>query len=396
MYLTRKKKLGNRPEVDRFRRRAGDLWSRIAARYWRTVRKKSIWLSRYAMQRWMCKGSSGLHSQTAQAVNHAFFDALDSWRANKDTNGSSPPYRQKGHFKLVYRQSAVRVKDGQLRLSNGRGESPLWINWPHGQKPHEVEVVWDGFEHVLCAKYKTDPKLEPKGNKTAGVDLGEIHLAASYDGEETILMNGRKLRALRQYQNRIKARLRRKIDRKERGSNRWKKLTQSKNKQLSKIRNQITDLLHKMTTRLVDTLHERGVSQIALGDVRSIRSGLDYGRVANQRLHQWTFGKVRHMIEYKAELRSMNVELVSEAYTSQTCPKCKHRKKPNGRNYNCSECGFEAHRDQIGAANIRGKYRGNRTHVIGAMASPTGVRYRRHMLCSSMSETKTSHQKHSR
>jgi putative transposase len=394
MYLTRKKKLGQRPEIDRLRRRAGNLWSRITARYWRTVRKKGIWLSRYSMQRWMCKGFSGLHSQTAQAVNHAFFDALASWRANREQTDARPPHKQKGHFKLVYRQSAVRIKDGRLRLSNGRGEDPLWIDWPY-RKPHEVEIVFDGCEHVLCAKYKAEPCAEAKGDKVAGVDLGEIHLAVAYDGEDTIIMNGRKLRALRQYQNRIKACLSAKIDCKRRGSNRWKKLVQSKNKQLSKLRNQITDLLHKMSTRLVEALHERGVSTIALGDVRQIRSDLNYGSTVNQKLHQWTFGKLRHMIEYKAQLRGMTVELVGEAYTSQTCSQCKRRKKPNGRNYCCLECGFEAHRDQVGAANIRAKYLGegdlSSTPVIGTMAFPIGVRYKPHMRCSSISSGKTPH-----
>jgi len=292
---------------------------------------------------------------------------------------------------------AVRIKDGGLRLSNGRGEDPLWIDWPH-RKPHEVEIIFDGSEHILCAKYKAEPHTEPKGNKVAGIDLGEIHLAVAYDGEATILMNGRKLRALRQYQNRIKARLGSKIDPTQRGSSRWKKLVRSKNKQLSKLRNQSTDLLHKMSTRLVEALHERGVSTIALGDVRQIRSDLNYGSKVNQKLHQWTFGKLRHMIEYKAQLRGMTVELVDEAYTSQTCPKCKRRKNPSGREYHCSECGFEAHRDQVGAANIRAKYLGgddlSSSRVIGTMAFPTGVRYKPHMRtrpqrCSSISSGKT-------
>lgn len=361
------------------------------------------------MQRWMCTGFEGLHSNTAQAVNHAFFDALNAWRANRKRAGTRPPHKQKRYFKLVYRQSSIRIREGKLRLSNGRGEDPLWVRWPH-PKPYEVEIVFDGSEHVLCAKYKTELQARAKADKVAGVDLGEVHLAVAYDGEETVLMNGRKLRALRQYQNRIKARLDAKLSRKERGSNRYKKLACSKTKQLARLQNQITDLLHKMSTRLVEALHERGVSTIALGDVRWIRSGLHYGATANQRLHQWAFGTLRHMITYKAQLRGMTVELVNEAYTSQTCPQCKCRNKPQSRNYRCSACRFEGHRDQVGAANIRARYmqakylgedRSKRsallssTPVIGTMAFPTGVRYKPHMRCrpqrcSSTSSAKTS------
>jgi hypothetical protein len=44
---------------------------------------------------------------------------------------------------------------------------------------------------------------------------------------------------------------------------------------------------------------------------------------------------------------------VNEAYTSQTCPNCGERYKPKGRAYCCPACGFQSHRDAVGAANIR-------------------------------------------
>nr|WP_279310379.1 zinc ribbon domain-containing protein [Salinibacter ruber] len=86
----------------------------------------------------------------------------------------------------------------------------------------------------------------------------------------------------------------------------------------------------------------------------------------------------------------MTVERVGEAYTSQTCPSCGGRQKPHGREYICG-CGFEGHRDLVGASNIRKKYlgqdepQGSSLRVAGegpkrsVMASPTGVRYRPHM-----------------
>lgn len=175
-----------------------------------------------------------------------------------------------------------------------------------------------------------------------------------------------------------------KIDRKERGSRRWKRLARAKNRQLSTIRNQIKDLLHKQSTRLVKTLHETGVGAVVVGDLTGIRNGLDYGSKANQRLHQWAYGEFVHMIKYKARLHGMTVKRVGEAYTSQTCPSCGSRHKPHGREYICS-CGFEGHRDLVGAANIRQKYLGwngsedPSLRVAGEMASPTGVWYRPHM-----------------
>ena len=74
-------------------------------------------------------------------------------------------------------------------------------------------------------------------------------------------------------------------------------------------------------------------------------------------------------------LGATTVELQDEAYTSQTCPACGERHKPTGREYRC-KCGFRYHRDGVGSWNIRAKYLGDfGSPVVGAMASPTGVRY---------------------
>jgi putative transposase len=163
---------------------------------------------------------------------------------------------------------------------------------------------------------------------------------------------------------------------------------------LSKIRNQIKDLLHKQSTRLIKTLHERRVGTVVVGALTGIRERIDYGPKANQRLHQWAYGEFVHMITYKARLHGMTVKRVGEAYTSQTCPSCGSRRKPHGREYICS-CGFEGHRDLVGAANIRQKYlgqdkpEGSPLRVAGEMASPTGVRYRPHMRCNPATAGKT-------
>ena len=92
----------------------------------------------------------------------------------------------------------------------------------------------------------------------------------------------------------------------------------------------------------------------------------------------------------------MDVEYVGEEYTSQTCPECGNRYKPSGRNYSCVLCGFEAHRDAVGAYNIRKKYVSEETGrsvsscLPGAMAFPSGVRFHPHLQCNSRSRQKTS------
>ena len=75
--------------------------------------------------------------------------------------------------------------------------------------------------------------------------------------------------------------------------------------------------------------------------------------------------------------------LSNEAYTSQECPSCRHRKKPWGRTYKCSKCGWEGHRDAVGASNIFRKHKasgsGDPVIIVGNLAIPEGVRFHPHL-----------------
>ena len=72
---------------------------------------------------------------------------------------------------------------------------------------------------------------------------------------------------------------------------------------------------------------------------------------ANQKLSNWSFGKLYSLLKYKLKAKGITIEKVDESYTSQTCPVCGNRKKSNNRNYHC-KCGYKEHRDIHGARNI--------------------------------------------
>nr|WP_049777958.1 RNA-guided endonuclease TnpB family protein [Allomeiothermus silvanus] len=374
-YEVRRLRLPNTPQLDALARAAGELYSAVVVDFWRTVRKRGIWLKPSSMMRWHT--SNQLHAHSADAVVQSFYAALKSWRKRRKTDPQAkPPYRRRRYFRVQWKSSAIRVREGTLILSNGRGNTPLVVPWPW-EAPVLVELGWTGTDYELRAVYSR-PAAEPVAEGgVAGADLGEVHLAVVYDGERTTIYNGRELRAKRQHQNKLKAHLAAKQSRMRKGSRRWRKLRRSKQKQLRKLENQIWDILHKQTTALVSTLHERGVQTVVIGDVRDLRKRVDYGPAANQRIHQMVTGRVRWLITYKAEQLGMRVVLQDESYTSQECPRCGSRHKPRGREYTCLVCGFRFHRDGVGAVNIRRKYLGLGP-VVGVMASPTGVRWHPH------------------
>jgi putative transposase len=383
MYNVRKTKIGKTEQMDALAQSSGDLYRRTVLSFWRTVRRKDRWLSSAALMRW--QNSKQLHAHSADAAVQSFFAALKSWRALRKTDPKAKPPRCFGrYFKVQWKASAIRLRNGNLVLANGKGNEPLIINgWEYGL-PALVEMGWDGEQYELRCIYKSEAPSKIVGGSVAGVDLGEIHLATVVDGKGAIIVNGRELRSKKRYQNKLKGQLSAMIDVKKKGSSRRRRLIRSKQRQLLRLKNQIKDIHHKQTTRLVRTLRERGVGTVVIGDVKDIRDGLDYGKKTNQKLHQWTCGESRRMIEYKSERLGMACVLQEESYTSQTCPACGFRHKPKGRVFRCPSCGLVCHRDVVGGANIRAKYLGTfGSPVVGAMASPTGVRFRPDMRCSS-------------
>ena len=379
-YTVRKLKLEYSEQLSQLAHAAGELYSQTLVGFWRTVRKKNVWLSGFAMERWLM--SPLLHAHSSDAITQSFFASLKSWRSRrkKDSN-SKPPRRRKWFYKLIWKSSAIKIKDDKLRLSNGKSNQPLIVDW-HWDKPKQVELGWNKackcYELRACYSM---PKVElVRDGGVSGCDLGEIHSMVFTDGVDTDIFNGRLLRSKRQYQNKLKAKLSNLIDTKKRGSKRRKRLIKSKQKQLAKLKNQIKDIEHKLTSLAISMLQEKNIQTLVIGDVRDIRKNIKYGKKVNQKLHQWNFGSIRSKLEYKCAKVGIKTELISEAYTSQTCLACGRRHKPKNRQYKC-KCGFVHHRDGVGCYNIRKKYLGDKTPVVGLMASPIGVRFHPHLQC---------------
>jgi putative transposase len=377
MYKVRKLNIGTPEQLTALTLASGELYSKTVVFFWRVVRKKRIWLKPSSLMRAL--NDRRLHAHTADAVVQSFYESLKSWRARRKTDiNAKPPKKRRKFFKLLYKDTSFRIKDGKLILSNGRGNTPLVFPW-QWELPKNVEIGWNGKEYELRAIYSVNANSKTLGNGTAGIDLGEIHTAVVYDGKDATIYNGRLLRAKRQYQNKIKAVFASKMDVIKKGGRKWKRLKKAKQRVLRKLNNQIKDILHKQTTHIVSTMKEKGVHTLVVGDLRNIRNSIDYGKKANQKLHQWVFGKVTHMLKYKWEMSGGLFALQDESYTSQECPKCRKRNKPTGRVYKC-KCGFVYHRDGVGSINIRSKYLGE-VPVIGYMAQPAGIRYNPHLRC---------------
>jgi putative transposase len=130
------------------------------------------------------------------------------------------------------------------------------------------------------------------------------------------------------------------------------------NKTIKKIGNteqrKANDQLHKISRKIVNQAL-RTDSLIVLGDLNGIRNRSDKGKKFNRKLASMPFTKLSNYITYKANWAGIQVIKVNEAYTSQTCHKCKELGTRNRGLFKC-KCGCQDNSDRNGAINIA--YRG--------------------------------------
>ena len=374
-------------QLDDINRLGGQIYSKTLSLAFKTHKQKGFWLSDGGLKAYLKFKRYPCQAHSVQAIIDDYCGARRSYFANAKTNhNAKPPHKSKKFHTFTWRATGISYKRGKLRLSMGKDNEPLWVKIDkkfHKKVPAEVSLVYNRTtkQYEFHATYIMQPKKTTAKSGTAvAVDMGEIHPITTFDGFNSEIYNGREVRSKVRYREKSKTNINRKLSRCKRYSRRWKKLKRAKDKTLAALSNQLRDMRHKITSRFVSTCRERKIETIVIGDIKHIRRSIQYGKKRNEKLHQWAFSKIRDMITYKAKAIGINVDTQAEAYTSQTCPSCRNRKKPSRRTYHCSKCKWQGHRDVVGASNILTAYQGWLFNpVVGVVVSPTGVRFNPHL-----------------
>ena len=377
---------GRNDELNAITEIAGRIYNKTVSLVRKVQDQKGFWLSVGNAKKYLRCLEYSCHAHSVQAIIDDYYSALCSFFSRRKRDPKSrPPYKTRKYHTFTWRATGISIQGDKMRLSMGKGREPVLIRVTKQFRkvPVEVSMIYNRQNHQFefHATFQVKPtKHRPKKRSASAVDMGEIHPISAFDGQQAMIINGRFIRSIKQYRNKFLARINQKISRCKRGSHRWKTLKAAKNRVLTKIKNQIKDVEHKVTSFFVSACRVNRAQTIVLGDLKHIRQSIDYGKNANQKLHQWNFGKIRSMITYKAENVGIEVKTESEKYTSQTCPACKHKHKPSGRVYKCPKCKWTGHRDVVGASNIWTKYQGLAFNpVVGVLASPVGVRFSPHL-----------------
>ena len=120
-----------------------------------------------------------------------------------------------------------------------------------------------------------------------------------------------------------------------------------------------SDCDHVVSRRIVQSVGFGSVLVVEnLTEIRQ-RMKARKGTALKRQMHQWSFARLRAMIEYKAQEKACLVTGCDPRHTSQTCSRCSFKHRSNRKSqsvFHCRECHFELNADLNASRNIGFKY----------------------------------------
>jgi len=204
----------------------------------------------------------------------------------------------------------IEVKyKGIIHLRGERGE--LMIRYDADRKRWYAYIAFSKIsEKMVKGEWKPVPQ-QPKGNLTAGVDIGVNNLLAIYvENGLTKLVNGKPLKAISFY-------WRERISEYQSMLNKYGLETSKRLRRMyAKWRRQVRHYIDAKVREAVEWLHNVGVSTVKVGYPKGIaKENGDFDNV-----HVWTYGLLLRRIREVAEEYGIKVIYVDEKGTSSKCP----------------------------------------------------------------------------
>ncbi|MGB4661928.1 MAG: IS200/IS605 family element RNA-guided endonuclease TnpB [Mobilitalea sp.] len=244
-------------------------------------------------------------------------------------NQNGTIYIENNHIKVPKLKSMIKIE--QHREFNGLIKSATISQVPSGK-------------YFISILVETEIIQLPKIDKKIGVDLGIKEFAITSDG---VLFSNAK--HLKKSEKRL-AKLQKDLSRKQKGSNNRRKSKIKAAKTHEKISNQRKDMLHKVSTQLINE------NQVIVIEDLKVSNMIKNHKLAKS-IADVSWSEFRRMLEYKAEWYGREIIIAPSNYaSSQLCSNCGNKssqtKDLSCRTYICPVCGMVMDRDINASKNL--------------------------------------------
>ena len=252
-----------------------------------------------------------------------FFAAIKDYMKHKEKYEGKPGlpgYLKQGDMQvLTLTNQNCKLVDNEIRfpkvfqgftIKTRCRENPLF------KKFQQIRIVPHKHRLVVEVVYAINevPMLESNG-RVIGIDIGVDNLATVSNniGEQAFIINGKPLKSLNQYWNKIVSHYREvakhmnKLD----FTDHMCRLTDNRTAR-------INDYLHKASRFIVNFCLKHDIRTIVIGKNEGWKTSVNMGKKNNQEFVQIPFARFIEMIQYKAKNVGIAVITTEESYTSGT------------------------------------------------------------------------------
>ena len=217
----------------------------------------------------------------------------------------------------------VRLKDDMLIVpySNSfkKTHQEVKIKLPpvlKGKKIKEIRIIPKQHSRYFEIQYiyeVEEVQRELNENNALGIDLGIDNLCTCVTNNgASFIIDGRKLKSINQYYNKINAKLQSIKDKQKtsRTTLRQKRIARKRN-------NRINDYLSKAARIIINYCLNNDIGKVVLGHNEDFQRNSNIGSINNQNFVNIPYGKLRDKLIYLCKLYGIEFKLQEESYTSK-------------------------------------------------------------------------------
>ena len=185
-----------------------------------------------------------------------------------------------------------------------------------GKKIKEIRIIPKQHSRYFEIQYiyeVEEVQRELNKENVLGIDLGIDNLCTCVTNTgASFIIDGRKLKSINQYYNKINAKLQSIKDKQkiERTTLRQKRITRKRN-------NRINDYLSKAARTIVNYCLNNDIGKLVLGYNEDFQRNSNIGSMNNQNFVNIPYGKLRDKLIYLCKLYGIEFKLQEESYTSK-------------------------------------------------------------------------------
>lgn len=180
------------------------------------------------------------------------------------------------------------------------------------ENPQQIRIVPKTGCYVIEVIYEIKENKSKQNQRVASIDLGLNNLATvvTNDGDNPILISGKKIKSINQYYNKITSKKKSLLPHNVFTSKSLDRLWLKRN-------NKISYEIHKITKFLANYFDERDVSKVIIGNNTGWKNEINLGKRNNQNFVNIPYTKFINQLTYKCQLLGITVITREESYTSK-------------------------------------------------------------------------------